>query len=449
MNLSASRRTWEEASSPAAVRLARKYEQEWRDSEPLGKKPDLREFLNDAGTAVDGPGARLAILRTDMALRWDVGEKVGAQWYLDRYHDLGEDTIVALIYEEFCLKEEDQEHPDPAEFLARFPRLPCHSGGCSRSTSSSVRGRPRRRFRVRRRPTGRQRLPDERFPKPERRSPTLCSWKSWVAGRSRGSSWRRSASWRIARWRSRYRGAARASRRRWRGFSTLTSYRCTRTGSTRRAGFICCACPISGGSPCRACWPTPRFKPRIRAPSWPKRSIGSTPPANCRWAARPAGWSFRAGLTRGRSPGGVPGWPRRSPTPTTGACSTAISSRRTCWSPPTACPCSLTSTWHASPCSRTERPPIRPPWGGRSTTWRRNISKALGEPSSHVGRRPGGYLRPGRVALRGRHRPASRSRRRAAARRSSRRLMRAIDDRLRPLPRLRDRHPEIPPRSKP
>jgi eukaryotic-like serine/threonine-protein kinase len=123
MNLSASRRTWEEASSPAAVRLARKYEQEWRDSEPLGKKPDLREFLKHAGTAVDGKGARLAILRTDMSLRWDVGEKVGAQWYLDRFHDLGEDTIVALIYEEYCLREEDQERPEPTAFLARFPQV--------------------------------------------------------------------------------------------------------------------------------------------------------------------------------------------------------------------------------------------------------------------------------------------------------------------------------------
>jgi eukaryotic-like serine/threonine-protein kinase len=123
MNLSASRRTWEEASSPAAVRLARKYEQEWRDSGPLGKRPDLREFLNRAGMAVDGTGAQLAILRADMALRWDTGEKVGAQWYLERYHDLGEDTIVALVYEEFCLKEEDQEHPDPAEFLARFSQV--------------------------------------------------------------------------------------------------------------------------------------------------------------------------------------------------------------------------------------------------------------------------------------------------------------------------------------
>jgi serine/threonine protein kinase/predicted Zn-dependent protease len=123
MNLSASRRTWEEASSPAAVRLARKYEQEWRDSELLGRKPDLRAFLNHAGAAADGPGARLAILRADMSLRWDAGDKVDARWYLDRYRDLSEDTIVALIYEEFCLREEDQEKPDPAEFLGRYPHV--------------------------------------------------------------------------------------------------------------------------------------------------------------------------------------------------------------------------------------------------------------------------------------------------------------------------------------
>ena len=155
MNLSASRRTWEEASSPAAVRLARKYEQAWRDSELLGVEPDLREFLNDAGTAVDGPGARLAILRADMSLRWEAGDKVGAQWYLDRYPDLGEDTIVALIYEEFCLREEDQEHPDPAEFLARLsPGRRAAWRACSRSTSWSGRERHRPRFRSRRRPNG-------------------------------------------------------------------------------------------------------------------------------------------------------------------------------------------------------------------------------------------------------------------------------------------------------
>ncbi len=123
MNLSASRRTWEEATSPAAVQLARKYEQEWHDSETGVKRPDLGEFLNDARMAVDGTGARLAILRTDMTLRWESGEKIGAQWYLERYTDLGQDTIVALIYEEFCLREEDQEPPNPADFVARFPQV--------------------------------------------------------------------------------------------------------------------------------------------------------------------------------------------------------------------------------------------------------------------------------------------------------------------------------------
>jgi serine/threonine protein kinase/Tfp pilus assembly protein PilF len=121
MNVSAGRRTWEEASSPAAVHLAHRYERAWRDSGNPSKRPDLRAFLHQAGIAVDEPGARLALLRADMMLRWEIGEKVGAQWYLDRYRDLGEDTIVALAYEEFCLREDDHESPDRGEYLARFP----------------------------------------------------------------------------------------------------------------------------------------------------------------------------------------------------------------------------------------------------------------------------------------------------------------------------------------
>ena len=123
MNLSAGRRTWEEAASPAAVLLARKYEQDWRDSDHAGKRPNLHVYLGQADSASDGKGARLALLRADMALRWEIGEKVGAQWYLDRYSQLGEDTIVALVYEEFCLREEDDEHPDAAEYLARYAQV--------------------------------------------------------------------------------------------------------------------------------------------------------------------------------------------------------------------------------------------------------------------------------------------------------------------------------------
>jgi eukaryotic-like serine/threonine-protein kinase len=123
MNVSASRRTWEDASSPAAVRLAQKYEQAWHDSQEREQGPVLHEFLSKAGTALDGPGARLAVLRADMSLRWESGEKVGVEWYLERCSDLDDDTVVALIYEEFCLREEEQEHPIPAEYLSRFPQV--------------------------------------------------------------------------------------------------------------------------------------------------------------------------------------------------------------------------------------------------------------------------------------------------------------------------------------
>jgi eukaryotic-like serine/threonine-protein kinase len=123
MNVSAGRRTWEEAASPAAVHLAQKYEQAWRDSDPAGRRPNLQLYLGQAGDSSDGPGARLALLRADMGLRWETGDRVGAQWYLDRYSDLGEDTIVALIYEDYCLREEDDERPVVAEYLARYPAV--------------------------------------------------------------------------------------------------------------------------------------------------------------------------------------------------------------------------------------------------------------------------------------------------------------------------------------
>ena len=42
-------RTWEQASSPSAVRLAREYEQAWRDSEHRRHRPDPGDFLQAAG----------------------------------------------------------------------------------------------------------------------------------------------------------------------------------------------------------------------------------------------------------------------------------------------------------------------------------------------------------------------------------------------------------------
>ncbi|AGA25279.1 serine/threonine-protein kinase [Singulisphaera acidiphila] len=119
MSLSTSGRTWEDASSPVAVHVARRFETAWRRSK--GRRPEPDDFLPPNG--LDRPGARLALLRADIALRWEAGEKVMVEWYRDRYPDLGDETLVALIYEEFCLREENQDTPDPAEYRARFPEV--------------------------------------------------------------------------------------------------------------------------------------------------------------------------------------------------------------------------------------------------------------------------------------------------------------------------------------
>ncbi|WP_165243818.1 serine/threonine-protein kinase [Paludisphaera soli] len=121
MSVGAWGRTWEDASTPSAARLTRRYERAWRDAEASGSRPDPRLFL--AGWSEPGgfPGARLALLRTDMSLRWESGQRPSADWYADHFPELGEDTIVALIYEEFCLREEAGEAPDADAFLGRYP----------------------------------------------------------------------------------------------------------------------------------------------------------------------------------------------------------------------------------------------------------------------------------------------------------------------------------------
>ncbi|AMV37196.1 serine/threonine-protein kinase [Planctomyces sp. SH-PL62] len=121
MSVGAWGRTWEDASTPSAARLTRRYERAWRDAQASGSRPDPRLFL--AGWSEPGgfPGARLALLRTDMSLRWEAGQQPSADWYVAHFPELDQDTIVALIYEEFCLREEAGEAPEAAAFLGRYP----------------------------------------------------------------------------------------------------------------------------------------------------------------------------------------------------------------------------------------------------------------------------------------------------------------------------------------
>jgi serine/threonine protein kinase/tetratricopeptide (TPR) repeat protein len=113
-------RTWDDASSPAAARLAHRFEDDWKRSPPH-VRPDPASYLPD--DPAERPGAWLALLRADLGLRWDAGEPVSVEQYRARYPDLDEQTLVALLYEEFCLLEETGSDPDPADYERRFPEL--------------------------------------------------------------------------------------------------------------------------------------------------------------------------------------------------------------------------------------------------------------------------------------------------------------------------------------
>src|SRR5262249_33148116 len=53
--------------------------------------------------------------------RWQRGETPGAEPYLARLRPGSAELGVELVYREYCLAELAGRHPDPSEFLARFP----------------------------------------------------------------------------------------------------------------------------------------------------------------------------------------------------------------------------------------------------------------------------------------------------------------------------------------
>src|SRR5437870_3512096 len=109
MSPAATGQTWDQSTSPTATRLARQFESAWRSAAPGSPRPDPLAFLSDAPE--HQAGTRLALLRAELTLRWEAGDHSPVSEFLARYRDLDEDTIVALIYEEFCLREEEQDRP--------------------------------------------------------------------------------------------------------------------------------------------------------------------------------------------------------------------------------------------------------------------------------------------------------------------------------------------------
>jgi serine/threonine-protein kinase len=82
---------------------------------------DVAAFLEEVGPL--SPAALAAVLRVDQRQRWQAGERVPAEHYLQRHPALAADPEAALdlIFNELLLRERLGERPDPGEYLARFP----------------------------------------------------------------------------------------------------------------------------------------------------------------------------------------------------------------------------------------------------------------------------------------------------------------------------------------
>jgi hypothetical protein len=71
------------------------------------------------------PRQLVDVLRAERRRRWQTGDRVLAEAFLQRYPELQSDSNLAteLIYHEVLLREELGERPDVREYVSRFPHL--------------------------------------------------------------------------------------------------------------------------------------------------------------------------------------------------------------------------------------------------------------------------------------------------------------------------------------
>jgi WD40 repeat protein len=89
----------------------------WRQ----GHRPDVWQFLAPLGDVA--PAALVAVLAVDQRQRWQAGERVPAETYLERCAALAADVerALELVYGEFLLREDRGEAPRLEEYIQRFP----------------------------------------------------------------------------------------------------------------------------------------------------------------------------------------------------------------------------------------------------------------------------------------------------------------------------------------
>lgn len=84
--------------------------------------PDLDAYWAEVRQAGAGPSVLARLVKADLQYRFDRGERPAAADYLERFPELGADgdPVLSLAYEEYCLREERGESPDPERFCARY-----------------------------------------------------------------------------------------------------------------------------------------------------------------------------------------------------------------------------------------------------------------------------------------------------------------------------------------
>jgi serine/threonine protein kinase/WD40 repeat protein len=88
----------------------------------VGQQPDVGRVLAETGVK-DAAGVA-QVLAVDQWRRWQAGERVPVETYLERFPPVAAepDAALELIYGELLVREELGEHPTDDEYLSRFPQ---------------------------------------------------------------------------------------------------------------------------------------------------------------------------------------------------------------------------------------------------------------------------------------------------------------------------------------
>jgi hypothetical protein len=86
----------------------------------MGSREESRSSLRARVAAASDP---LAVLRQDQFTRWEGGDRVPAEEYLELFPELSDDDALVLIISEVGLRMDGGERPSSCDYRSRFPHL--------------------------------------------------------------------------------------------------------------------------------------------------------------------------------------------------------------------------------------------------------------------------------------------------------------------------------------